>query len=361
MTGPAHPGAAAARAWLERAGQGLTPDDDGKEADVADVALVFPGQGSHRAGMASAWSDHPAAAPTFAEVATATGLDIGELADDPAACAATSVAQPALFAVSVVAWRALLDAGVEPALVAGHSLGEITAAVAAGCLSVPDGARLVADRGRAMGEACARSPGSMAAVLGLDDEARDQLRERLPAGVAVANENAPGQVVLSGPPEAVEGATGIARDLGARVRPLDVEGAFHSEAMAPAVRRVAAVLRDLQVADPAVPLVTGVSGRALTRGADVTAALVDGLLRPVRWRAVQETLVASGAGLILESGPGGVLKGLARRTVDVPALTVDTPAALDAARESVVRLGDPRGSPGGRAAERVGSAGRGRP
>lgn len=327
---------------------------------MADVALVFPGQGSHRAGMASAWSEHPVAAPTFAEVATATGLDIVELADDPAACASTAVAQPALFAVSVVAWRALRDAGVEPALVAGHSLGEITAAVAAGCLSVADGARLVAERGRTMGQACARSPGSMAAVLGLDDEARDQLEERLPAGVAVANENAPGQVVISGPPEAVESATGIARDLGARVRPLDVEGAFHSEAMAPAVRAVAATLRELEVADPAVPLVTGVSGRALGQGEDVAAALVDGLLHPVRWRAVQQTLVASGAGLILEAGPGGVLRGLARRTVDVPALTVDTPAALDAAAESAARRTDPDGSPGGRAADRVGSSGRAR-
>lgn len=301
---------------------------------MVHTVIVFPGQGSHRPGMASAWAGEPAAARVLDAVSEATGLDIVALADDPEACGRTAAAQPAIFAVSLAAYRALEAGGVRADLVAGHSLGEVTAAVAAGALDLHDGAVLVAERGRAMGAACRRSPGTMAAVLGLDDDDRDRLTGRLPDGVAVANENAPGQVVLSGPPRPLDRAAEVARELGARVRMLDVEGAFHSPAMAPAVEAVAATLGELAVSAPAIPLVSGVTGQILHGGDEVARALVDGLLSPVRWRSVQDTLAASGADVVVEAGPGGVLRGLARRSLDATVLAVDEPDAVAAAQRA---------------------------
>lgn len=298
------------------------------------TAIVFPGQGSHRPGMASMWTGHVAAAAVLDTVGEVTGLDIVAVADDAEACERTAAAQPAIFAVSMAAHRVLEGSGVRPDLVAGHSLGEVTAAVAAGALDLRDGALLVAERGRAMGAACHHHPGTMAAVLGLDDHARDELAASLPDGVAVANENAPGQVVLSGPPGLLEAATATARDLGGRVRALRVEGAFHSPAMAPAVDAVRDVLDSISVSDPVVPLVSGVTGQVIERAQQVRSSLVDGLLAPVRWRAVQETIARHRVELVIEAGPGGVLRGLARRSLDAVTVAVDSPDALAEARSA---------------------------
>lgn len=288
------------------------------------VAIVFPGQGAHRAGMASAWQNHRAYA-TFAEVGRVCGLpDLAHLADDPHACADTAVAQPAVFAVGIATWRALSDVGVEAAAVAGHSLGEITAAVAAGSLSVHDGAFLVAERGRAFAVACARNPGSMAAVLGLERAAVEEAIAGVP-GVTIANDNAPGQVVVAGPSDAIGTAAAASRAAGGRVRALDVEGAFHTIAMAPAVVRIAATLRHLEVADPSLPLVVGTTADVVTTGAEVRRGMSDGVLAPVRWREVQRRLADLGVDVVLEAGPG-VLRGLARRTIpEATALSADTP------------------------------------
>ncbi|MFN2556017.1 MAG: ACP S-malonyltransferase [Nitriliruptorales bacterium] len=291
------------------------------------VAIVFPGQGAHRDGMASAWRSHRAYA-TFAEVGRLCGIsDLARLADDPSACAATAVAQPAVFAASIAAWRALGDVGIEPSAVAGHSLGEVTAAVAAGSLSLQDGAVLVAERGRAFAAACRRNPGTMAAVLGLDRAAVEEATGDM-ADVTVANDNAPGQLVIAGPPEAVDGAAEACRAAGGRVRLLDVEGAFHTPAMTPAVVRVAAVLRRLAVTDPEVQLVRGASADVAATAAEVRRGIVDGVLAPVRWREVQYRLVDLGAETIIEAG-SGVLRGLSRRTVpDLPSFSADSPEAV---------------------------------
>lgn len=294
------------------------------------IAFLFPGQGSHVAGMASAWASHPAHR-TFDEVGRATGLDLAILADDPTACAATAVAQPALFAASLTAWRALSDAGVTPVVVAGHSLGEVTATVAAGSLTVRDGARLVAERGQAMGRASRANPGGMAAVLALGEPEAAALRDVLTATgrarVTVANDNARGQLVLSGPADELAQAVEAARELGGRIRALDVEGAFHSPAMTPAVVAVARVLQQVPVHDPVVPLLSATSGAPVTDGAAVARALSDGVLATVRWRAVQERLVDQGIDTAIEVGPGGVLRGLARRAM--PEVTTHAASSPD--------------------------------
>ncbi len=299
-----------------------------------NVAIVFPGQGAHRQGMASAWRNHRAYA-TFDEVGRVCGLpDLAGLADDPGACAATAVAQPAVFAAGIATWRVLGDLGVEAAAVAGHSLGEVTAAVAAGSLSVRDGAVLVGERGRAFAAACARNPGTMAAVLGLERAAVEEAIADA-ADVTIANDNAPGQLVIAGPPERVRDAAEACRTAGGRVRMLDVEGAFHTPAMAPAVVRVAAALRRLDVADPRLILMRGATADVATTAAEARRGIVDGVLAPVRWREVQRSLVELGADVIVEAG-SGVLRGLARRTMpEVAAFSVDSP---ETARQIATKL-----------------------
>lgn len=292
------------------------------------IAFVFPGQGSHRAGMGSAWEGHPAHT-TFDEVGRAAGIrGLAQLADDPEACARTAVGQPAMYAAGIAAWRALTDAGVVPHAVAGHSLGEVTAAVAARTMSVEDGARLVAARGRAFADACERNPGGMAAVLGLGDEIQAVLADH--PEVELANDNGPTQKVLAGPPDPLAEALVAAKELGGRVRELDVEGAFHTAHMASAVVTVDAFLRRTALDDPAVPVVSGDWVTVATTAEEVRRGLVDGILSRVRWREVQTRLVELGVSRFIEAGPGGVLAGLARRSVpDVEVSTVADPASLD--------------------------------
>ena len=304
------------------------------------TAFLFPGQGSHRPGAASAWAGHPAA-QVFQEVSDGIGRDVTGLDDDPEVGSHTADAQPAILAASLVAWRALTDLGVVPDLVAGHSLGEYTAAIAAGSLSVHDGAKVVAVRSEAMAAACAANPGTMAAVVKLAPEVVAELVEGIP-GVVVANDNAPGQVVVAGPIDAVAEVRDAARNAGGRAVPLEVEGAFHSPAMTAAVPPVAELLDVTPVADPVVPVVSGSSAAPLERGEEIRTALVDGILAPVRWREVQERIRDLGVTDLVEFGPGGVLAGLAKRTIpEVNVHTVATPddlrsvaAALDPTRSS---------------------------
>jgi [acyl-carrier-protein] S-malonyltransferase len=170
----------------------------------------------------------------------------------------------------------------------------------------------------------------MVAVLGLDDDALDELRPWLASrGVALANDNAPGQVVLAGPHDALEAATSQASSLGARCRRLPVEGAFHSPAMTSAMVAVDTIARRLTFADPALPWISGGDGRAVVDAAGARRVLIEGVLAPVRWRAVQTTLVERGIDRAFEVGPGGVLRGLARRSIPgVPVQVVDGTEAL---------------------------------
>ncbi|MFA9430488.1 ACP S-malonyltransferase [Egicoccus sp. AB-alg2] len=293
------------------------------------LAFVFPGQGSYRTGCLDPWDGHPALAMVD-QVTDAIGRSVRDLATDEGTGARTADAQPTIMTASLVAWKALTDAGVTPDVVAGHSLGEATAAIAAGALPVADGARVVAARGEAMGRACAANPGGMAALVKLQPDAVQVLVDEDP-DLVIANDNAPGQVVLAGTPEAIGRIRDRAREAGGRALPLDVEGAFHSPAMAPAVDALAAALADAEVRTPALPLVTGTTTEVLRDGTAIRDALVAGVLAPVRWRELQGRLAELGVTDLVEVGPGGVLAGLAKRTVpDVRVHTVATPEDVDA-------------------------------
>ncbi len=288
------------------------------------LAFVFPGQGAFRPGCLDAWDGQPAT-EVLEEISGALDRDIARIAAHPATGARTADAQPAILAASLVAWRAVTDAGLPPRYVAGHSLGEVAAGVAAGALTVADAARLVDVRGRSMAWACAQRPGTMAALVRLEPNQVDDLVARVD-GAVVANDNAPGQVVVAGPDEAVERVAALAREAGGRALPIEVEGAFHSPAMEPAVPAVAELVASLELRDPVVSLISGTTAAPLTTAAEVATALVEGILAPVRWREVQLELQARAVTTLLELGPGGVLKGLAKRTVgDLEVLTVDTP------------------------------------
>jgi [acyl-carrier-protein] S-malonyltransferase len=288
------------------------------------VAFVFPGQGSHRPGALAAWGDDPAL-EVLVEVDAGVGRAVRELDADEQTGSRTADAQPAIMGTSLVAWRALTDAGLRPDVVAGHSLGEYTAAIAAGVFSVRDGARLVATRGAAMGEACVANPGTMAAVIKLSPDAVELLVDGID-DLVVANDNAPGQVVVAGTPAAIDAVAERARDAGGRTVALTVEGAFHSPAMAPAVDAVREQIAALRPSDPGVPLISGAHARASEHAAAVTDALVEGMLAPVRWREVQLALAERGVTHLVEVGPGKVLAGLAKRTVpELERFTVESP------------------------------------
>lgn len=307
------------------------------------IAWILPGQGSLRTGCLRATIAADGGGPAdlvdaardaVAAASDAAGRDLLALADDPDAGSRTADAQPAILATSLALAAALRAAGLSPDVVAGHSLGECTAAVVAGALDPADGVRVVVARGEAMGRACAERPGAMAALVKLAPEAVDAVLADH-RDVVLANDNAPGQVVVAGPPDAIERLRAPARAAGGRLVPLAVEGAFHSPAMRGAEAPLQGALTRVPSRDPRVPLVSGVDARPRTTATEVVDALLAGLLRPVRWREVQARLAAEGTTHLVEVGPGGVLAGLARRTVpDLEVRTVATPAdAADLATE----------------------------
>jgi acyl transferase domain-containing protein len=257
-------------------------------------------------------------------------LALEVVGDDPFARVddGTRFAQPAIYCASVVAWERLAESGLKADVVAGHSLGEVAALVAAGVLSAEDGLRLVATRGRLMQESGERAgDGSMLALLGTGAAERaEQVAE--PHGLTVANDNAPNQVVLSGSREAFVAATQTAKGLGLRAVPLPVTGAFHSPYMAEAVGEFEAALAAIDFQEPSITAVSSITTAPFD---DVAARLADALTRPVRWRETLLALHADGATRFVETGPGKVLTGLVRRTVtDVEAITADQLEAASA-------------------------------
>lgn len=288
------------------------------------IALVFPGQGSQRPGMGAPWR----ADPGWSLVERASdllGRDVEQLLIDADAeqLHGTGDAQLSTYLVCLLAWQALSPRQV--AVVAGHSLGELTALVASGVLSCDDGLALVAARGAAMQAAAQAAPGTMAAVLGLEDAAVERVCDGIEQ-VWPASYNATAHVVVSGSTAGVAAAAVALTDAGARrVLPLAVGGAFHTPLMAPARDRLDEALRAVSYAPPAVPVLSAVDVRPY--GDDVPATLSRQLTAPVRWRQVLEALPAYGVDTVVEVGPGGVLTGLVRRTLPgVRAVSVATPA-----------------------------------
>lgn len=291
------------------------------------TAFVFPGQGSQRPGMGAPWR-HTAGWSLVEEAGELLGRDLARLLleADAEQLRATREAQLATFLLSLLVWESLHDLP-DVVVVAGHSLGEFPALVAAGVLTCDDGLTLVAARGEAMQRAADAAPGTMAAVLGLEAGAVAATLAGLPE-VWPANDNAPSHVVISGTVDGVAAAAVALRQAGARrVLPLPVGGAFHTPLMAPARALLDTALREVSYAEPAVPVLSAVTARPYE--GEVAATLSAQLTAPVRWREVQGALASYGVQRVVELGPGGVLAGLAKRTLPgMPVVSVATPADL---------------------------------
>jgi len=301
------------------------------------LAFLFPGQGAQSVGMGQALAERfPVARHVFETADRALGYRISEICwKGPAEELKKTVhAQPALLTHSIAAWKLLEDAGIRPDWVAGHSLGEYSACVAAGALAFEDAVRVVHRRGELMYKAGLDRPGTMAAILGLDRaQVEDVCARASAAGVVVpANLNGPGQVVISGERSAVVRACELARTAGAkRVIPLEVSGAFHSPLMASAAAGLTEALEAVSVHDALVPVVANVSAEPHRRGADVRAALSAQLLGAVRWEDSMRRLIDAGAQGFVEVGTGTVLRGLLRMVdKSTPSWNVDDPASLEA-------------------------------
>jgi len=310
------------------------------------LALVFPGQGAQVVGMGrDLAAAYPAARAVFDEVDEALGERLSALVweGEQEALTLTQNAQPALMATSLAAMRALEAEGVTPsaaAFVAGHSLGEYSALAAAGALGVADCAQLLRVRGRAMQEAVPVGAGAMAAILGLDfDTARAVADEAAQGEVCqAANDNDPGQVVVSGHKAAVERAVDLARARGAkRAVLLPVSAPFHCALMQPAADAMAAALAEVEIKAPAVPLVANVRAQAVRDPAEIRALLVEQVTGSVRWRESVQFMGGAGVTEIWEIGAGKALSGMVRR-IDraIACRTVATPAE---AREAAASLG----------------------
>jgi [acyl-carrier-protein] S-malonyltransferase len=287
------------------------------------VAFVFPGQGSQAPGMGLDFASFDEAAADLYQWASAClGWDLPETlrTASPDELRQTYIAQPAIFCVSVAALRALEAAGVpRPAYVAGHSLGEFSALVAAGALSFEAGLLLVARRAEAMQRAADARPGSMSSVLGLSAEGVEMAVEAAAQGqvLAVANDNAPGNVVVSGEWTALERLPAAAKELGAkRVVPLNVGGAFHSPLMAPAVEVFEPHLAAAPLRDPAIPVVANATAEPVTDAQELRRLLTRQLTGRVRWTESVRRMAALGVDTFIEVGPGTVLSGLIKRTVE---------------------------------------------
>lgn len=296
------------------------------------LAIVCPGQGSQTPGFLAPWLEMDGTRELLEELSDAAGVDLvrhGTVSDEET-IKDTAVAQPLIVAAGLVAGSILEADASDPAttVLAGHSVGEITAAGLAGVLSPAESLALVRVRATGMAEAAAATPTGMAAVVGGDQE--EVLAAIQAAGLTPANVNGAGQVVAAGTLEALADLSAPAR---ARVIPLKVAGAFHTEHMSPAVDALAAHVHTLSPADPRLPLLSNRDGAAVASGAEVLERIVDQVTRPVRWDRCMDALAERGVTGVLELLPGGTLTGLAKRGLKgTAALALKSPEDLDAAR-----------------------------
>ncbi|MET7284731.1 ACP S-malonyltransferase [Streptomyces sp. NPDC005573] len=298
------------------------------------LVLVAPGQGAQTPGFLTPWLDLPGAADRVAAWSEAIGLDLAHYGTqaDADAIRDTSVAQPLLVAAGILSASALGD--VTPGAVAGHSVGEFTAAAVAGVLDDTAALRLVRTRGLAMADAAAITATGMSALLGGDPEVSVAHLEKL--GLTPANINGAGQIVAAGTLEQLAALNEDKPEGVRKVVPLKVAGAFHTHHMAPAVERLAQAAAALAPADPAIAYVSNKDGRTVATGTEVLQRLVGQVANPVRWDLCMETFKELGVTTLIEVCPGGTLTGLAKRALPgVRTLALKTPDDLDAARELI--------------------------
>lgn len=310
------------------------------------TAFLFPGQGSQFIGMGKAvFEAYPEARDAFEEADEALHFALSTLCfdGDEQELRRTENTQPAILTVSVALFRVLCAAGADAEWMAGHSLGQYSALVAAGSLSLPDAVQLVRQRGRYMQEAVPEGQGAMAAILGLDAQGVvavcDQVMAEGAETVQPANFNSPGQVVVAGHHDAVARAVEVARDRGARrAKLLSVSAPFHCSLMRPAAERLRADLARVEFSDPRVPVICNVDAVALTQATEIPSALSRQVTSPVRWADGLRTIDAAGAERYVEVGPGKVLAGLTKRTLGpVTVSSVQEPS--DIAAELALRAG----------------------
>ncbi|MCQ2135185.1 MAG: ACP S-malonyltransferase [Bacteroidales bacterium] len=277
-------------------------------------AYVFPGQGSQFPGMAKdLYENVPAAKEMLEKANEILGFRITDIMFDGTAedLKATKVTQPAIFLHSVVLAECL---GIQPEMVAGHSLGEFSALAAAKAIKFEDALRLVAIRAREMQICCENVPGGMAAIIGLSNEQVEEVCQKAEGTVLPANYNCDGQVVISGEKEAVERACVLAKEAGAkRALPLAVSGAFHSPLMQPASVELAKAIEATEIVAPVCPIYQNVTARAETDPQTIKANLLAQLTSPVRWTQSVKNMLVEGADYFMEVGPGNVLQGLVKR------------------------------------------------
>ena len=287
--------------------------------DTQSLAFVFPGQGSQSVGMMQGWGDRTEVRFTFSEASDALGQDLWSLVTEgPADLLNQTInTQPAMLAADVAVWRVWRAAGgVQPALLAGHSLGEYAALVAAGSLSFSDAIRLVRFRAEAMQAAVPDGVGAMAAILGLDDDVVRAVCAEAALGevVEAVNLNSPGQVVIAGNKAAVERAMALAKEKGAkRALPLPVSVPSHSSLMLPAAEKLRVHLQSVTIKAPAIPILHNTDGQSHAEPDSIRAALSKQLHTPVRWVETVQALKAAGMENVYECGPGKVLAGLGKR------------------------------------------------
>lgn len=306
---------------------------------MSELALLFPGQGSQSVGMlAELASVHPQVQETFEQAGQVLAVDLWQLISEGPAedLNRTELTQPAMLAGGVAVWRVwqALD-GPVPAAMAGHSLGEYTALVAAGALAFEDAVRVVAERGRLMQEAVPEGDGAMAAVLGLDDEVVAAICREAAEGQVVtpANYNSPGQIVIAGDSAAVERAMHKCRDAGAkRAMILPVSVPSHSPLMRSAAESLAHILADVEIHAPGIPVIHNVDVDSHDQADAIRQSLVTQMYSPVRWTETVQALTARGILVMAECGPGRVLSGLGRR-IDrsVKWMPLDQPDLIDSA------------------------------
>ncbi len=303
---------------------------------MGKLAFIFPGQGSQRAGMGKALAEQfPAARAVFDQADQALEFPLSKLCFEgpEEELKLTANTQPAILTTSVAAYRVLEEKGIAPDYVAGHSLGEYSALVASGCLSLPEAVVTVRNRGTYMQEAVPAGQGAMAALLGLPLPEVQQVCEQAAQGQVVvpANLNSPGQIVISGHKEAVERAAQAAKDAGAkRAVLLPVSAPFHSSLLQPAAARLESDFQRIRFSGLSIPLVTNVDAEVIETPQAARAALLRQVPAPVRWEESMRKLIELGCDCFIEVGPGKVLAGLLRQ-IDrsVRVLSVEDPASLE--------------------------------
>jgi len=288
-------------------------------AELSKVAYVFPGQGSQSTGMGlDLYNSYPSAKGVFDEADASLGFSLSRLCFEgpEEELTKTHNVQPAILVVSIACLKAIEEATIanfpSPAFVAGHSLGEYTALVAADSLGLDDAVLLVRERGRLMYEAGLKNPGSMLAVIGLDEETVKDVSVH--SGTEVSNVNCPGQIVISGAAQALAEADKLAKTRGARVLiPLKVSGAFHSALMEPVIAEFSKIVSNVRFRPPSIPVISNVTARPLSDVDSIKEELVKQLRNCIQWQRSVEYMMHNGVTTFYEVGPGRVLSGLIRR------------------------------------------------